>query len=233
VLDGVHLIEAYIQSGGVPDVVAISTAEMENSEIVNINKYLKDISTLLVSSTLFAKLSSVESPTGIIAAVKTPRPIAHAESAGACVLLENIQDPGNLGSILRSTAAAGVSEIYLSKGCVDAWSPRTLRAGMGAHFALRVHENTDLEEFVRRYKGKPVAACQDAVRSIFDVDLDGEVAFIFGNEGAGISTKLRKLVQLEAAIPMPGTAESLNVAAAATVCLFERVRQMKTRHAGK
>ena len=104
---------------------------------------------------------------------------------------------------------------------------------MGAHFALRVHENTDLAEFARRYKGKLIAACQGAARSVFDIDLDGDVAFIFGNEGAGVSEKLRKLVQLEAAIPMPGKAESLNVAAAATVCLFERVRQINARQVGK
>jgi len=233
VLDGVHLIEAYIQSGGMPEVVAISAAESENSKIVNINNYLRDISPLLLNDALFAKLSSVESPTGIIAAVKTPRPAAHAESAGACVLLENIQDPGNLGSILRSTAAAGVSEIYLSKGCADAWSPRTLRAGMGAHFALRLHENIDLAEFAQRYKGRLIAACQGAARSIFDIDLAGDVAFIFGNEGAGVSAKLRAAAQLEAAIPMPGKAESLNVAAAATVCLFERVRQINAKQARK
>jgi TrmH family RNA methyltransferase len=233
VLDGVHLIEAYLQSGGMPEVVAISATESKNSKILNINKYLQDVTILLLSNTLFAKLSSVESPTGIVAAVKTPSPTVHAESAGACVLLENIQDPGNLGSILRSTAAAGMSEIYLSKGCADAWSPRTLRAGMGAHFALHIHENVDLSEFIQRYKGKRIAACQGAARSIFDTDLAGDVAFIFGNEGAGVSAKLRTAAQFEAAIPMPGTAESLNVAAAATVCLFERVRQINAKQARK
>jgi len=225
VLDGVHLIEACIQNGGAPDVVAISAAGIKRSEIMNINKYLRDSTALLLSDALYAQLSSVESPTGIIAAVKTPRPAMHPESAGACVLLEGIQDPGNLGSILRSAAAAGVGEVYLSKGCADSWSPRTLRAGMGAHFALRIHEDVDLIEFAQRYRGKLIAACRGAAQSIFKTDLAGKVALAFGNEGAGVSPALSKAAHFEAAIPMPGKTESLNVAAAAAVCLFERVRQ--------
>ena len=140
-------------------------------------------------------------------------------------MLEDVQDPGNLGSILRSAAAAGVTEIYLSTGCVHAWSPRVLRAGMGAHFALQIHEGVDLAGLVANYPGKVFAAVRDAARSLYSVDLRGEVALLFGNEGAGLSAGLREAAQSQISIPMPGKAESLNVAAAAAVCLFERVRQ--------
>lgn len=225
VLDGVHLIEAYLQNGGEPEFVAISAAGINRPDIININKYLRITTPLLLSDALYAQLSSVESPTGIIAAVKTPRPVMHPESAGACVLLEDIQDPGNLGSILRSSAAADVNEVYLSKHCADAWSPRTLRAGMGAHFALQIYEDVDLTGFAQSYHGRLVAACRGAKQSVFSTDLAGKVAFVFGNEGAGVSSNLRGAVHAEAAIPMAGKAESLNVAAAAAVCLFERVRQ--------
>jgi TrmH family RNA methyltransferase len=140
-------------------------------------------------------------------------------------MLEDIQDPGNIGSILRSAAAAAVSEIYLSSGCVHAWSPRVLRAGMGAHFALQIHEGVDLAGLIERYRGTVVAAVGNAARSLYSVDLRREVALLFGNEGAGLSARLREAAHLRVSIPMPGRVESLNVAAAAAVCLFERVRQ--------
>jgi TrmH family RNA methyltransferase len=142
-------------------------------------------------------------------------------------MLEDIQDPGNIGSILRSAAAAAVTEVYLSSGCVHAWSPRVLRAGMGAHFALRIHEGIDLMTLIERYPGTVIAAAGDAVRSVYSVDLRGNVALLFGNEGAGLSPRLRAAAHLQVSIPMPGTTESLNVAAAAAVCLFERVRQQQ------
>ena len=226
VLDGVHLIEAFMKSGGKPELIAISETAADDQEIININNKLKNSLKLMVSDVLFRQLSPVETPTGIAAVVKTSRPArVQPESAGACVLLENIQDPGNLGSILRSAAAADVDEIYLSGGCADAWSPRALRAGMGAHFVLRICEGVDLPEFVSDYRGKIVVACGDAKHSVFETRLCGRTALVLGNEGAGVSLLLRKAAHFEVRIPMSGKVESLNVAAAAAVCLFERVRQ--------
>ncbi|MCX7893875.1 MAG: RNA methyltransferase [Burkholderiales bacterium] len=142
-----------------------------------------------------------------------------------CLLLEEIQDAGNLGSILRTAAAAGVREVYLSKGSVFAWSPRVLRAGQGAHFSLAIREGAALAEVAAAFRGTVVATCPDAPESLFALDLGPAVAWIFGNEGAGISPALAARATRRAHIPMPGGAESLNVAAAAAVCLFEAVRQ--------
>jgi TrmH family RNA methyltransferase len=164
-----------------------------------------------------------------MAVVDTPRPAALPENPGPCVMLEDIQDPGNLGSILRSAAAAGVQEIYLSRHCVHAWSPRVLRAGMGAHFTLRIHEQVDLPRLVSGYGGTVLATARAAETPLYAEDLRGRVAFVFGNEGAGLSSELMRLARRIVSIPMPGDAESLNVAAAAAVCLFERVRQL-TQH---
>jgi TrmH family RNA methyltransferase len=144
-------------------------------------------------------------------------------------MLEDIQDPGNLGSILRSAAAAGMRDVYLSRGCVQAWSPRVLRAGMGAHFALNLYEGVDLLGIVRGYTGKVLAAAGDGATPYYSADLKGQVALLFGNEGAGLTSELRDAAHASISIPMPGNAESLNVAAAAAVCLFERVRQMALR----
>ncbi|HSQ04408.1 MAG TPA: RNA methyltransferase, partial [Burkholderiales bacterium] len=147
------------------------------------------------------------------------------------LLLEDIQDPGNLGSILRSAAAAGVGQVVLSRGSVHAWSPRVLRAGMGAHFALQIHEDADLLKSVTAFRGRVVATRQDAPRVVFDADLTGTVALLFGNEGGGLPASLLQAAHDVVSIPMPGKSESLNVAAAAAVCLFERVRQERAASA--
>lgn len=146
-----------------------------------------------------------------------------------CVLLEAMQDPGNLGSIFRSAAAAGANDIYLSDGCADAWSPKVLRAAMGAHFLLRIHEQSDLRVVARAFSGKVVATTLKAETSLYRAQLTGPVAFLFGNEGAGLSEAVLQGTTEQISIPMPGGIESLNAAAAAAVCFFERGRQMKMR----
>jgi TrmH family RNA methyltransferase len=144
-------------------------------------------------------------------------------------MLEDIQDPGNLGSILRSAAAAGIRQIFLSSHCVHAWSPRVLRAGMGAHFMTEIHEQCDLVALARAFKGKVIATSHRATATVFAQDLTGRIALVFGNEGSGISPALAAVAHALVAIPMPGSVESLNIAAAAAICLFERVRQRAVR----
>jgi RNA methyltransferase, TrmH family len=223
-LDGVHLAAAYLRHIGVPDEIVVSASGMSNPEIAALLGEVR-LTPLVLADGLFRELSSVTTPTGIIAVVQTPRPVAPPDVPGACVMLEDIQDPGNLGSILRSAAAAGIAEVYLSPKSVQSWSPRVLRAAMGAHFAVRIYENVDLEALVKRYPGTVFATKRDATMSVFSADLRGCAGLLFGNEGAGLSTALQRLAHQTVSIPMPGDVESLNVAAAAAVCLFERVRQ--------
>jgi TrmH family RNA methyltransferase len=224
-LDGVHLVAAYLERLGAPQSIVVNRSALENPEIASLLRAPGMPEAVVLSDGLFAQLSSTATPTGIIAAVPTPRASESPGRAEACVLLEDIQDPGNMGSILRSTAAAGVREVYLSRGCVQAWSPRVLRAGMGAHFALRIYEDVDVEALARSYDGKVIAAVADAAAPYYAADLTGRVALAFGNEGAGLTPELRAAAHASVSIPMPGKLESLNVAAAAAVCLFERVRQ--------
>lgn len=224
-LDGAHLVAAYLQHGGMPAEVVVSGARADEPELAALVARC-GIEPLVLSDRLFSELSTVTTPTGIMAVVATPRPPAPPTQPGPCVVLEDIQDPGNLGSILRSSAAAGVSEVYLSPHSVQAWSPRVLRAGMGAHFALQIYEGVDLGAFLQRYGGTVLATARDGALPVYAADLRGRVAFVLGNEGAGLSNGVRRLAHGTIAIPMPGTVESLNVAAAAAVCLFERVRQM-------
>ena len=225
-LDGVHLVAAYLEHVGAPEQVAVSRSALDVPEIAALLRSQSVPEPLVLGDGLMRELSSVSTPTGLVAAVKTPRALDVPREPGPCVMLEDIQDPGNLGSILRSAAAAGVEEIYLSRHCVQAWSPRVLRAGMGAHFALRIYDGADLCAIAKTYDGTVLAAAGDGDVPYYGADLTGRVALAFGNEGAGISPALRAAAHRTISIPMPGKAESLNVAAAAAICLFERVRQV-------
>ncbi len=226
VLDGAHLVTAYQQHHGAPQQLVVSRSGMEDPRIRGLAEGLAGVDTLLLADSLFRHVSPVETPTGILAVVKTPRLQPPPQGMDACVMLEDIQDPGNLGSMLRSCAAAGIRHVLLSTGSVHAWSPRVLRAGMGAHFTLAVYEQADLPAAARGFRGTRVATRQDAPASVFNADLRGNVAFFFGNEGAGLSRDLLSVADVVVAVPMLGPVESLNVAAAAAVCLFERVRQL-------
>src|SRR6266699_1482538 len=180
---------------------------------------------LVLADRLVDQISQLVSAAGVGAVVRTPEPGLPPRTLASCVLLENIQDPGNLGSILRSAVAAGIAQVFLSRGSVFAWSPKVLRAGMGAHFFLSIFEAVDLAEVARGFPGRIVAMEPCAPPSLFDLDLKGPVAWIFGNEGAGLSESVLRLATHRARIPMSGSAESLNVAAAAAICLFEQQRQ--------
>ncbi|KIA79161.1 transposase [Chromobacterium piscinae] len=227
VLEGIHLVESCLQAGGRLARVYLNEAAAAKPEVIALLDGLPaDTVVVALPEPVMAKATALSSACELLALCERPLPPApHADAPR--VLLEDIQDPGNLGTILRSAAAAGVFDVFLSKGCVDVFSPKVLRAGMGAHFALRIHEQADLEEELRRFAGRKLVTYLEGSRSLYGHDLTGAVAFVFGNEGAGVSEALLQLADDRIRIPMPGHAESLNVAMAATVCLFERVRQLQ------
>lgn len=226
-LDGAHLIAAYRQAIGRPEAVVVAASALERGEIRALLEGLPSAAQIELDDGLFRELSPVETPTGVLALVAMPHLRVPAE-ADFCIFLEAIRDPGNLGSILRSAAAAGVKAAWLSADCADAWSPKVLRGGMGAHFVLPMVENADLVKAASEFRGTVVATSLQAEKSLFELDLSGPVAFVIGNEGAGVSAGLLEMAGTLAAIPMPGAVESLNAAAAAAVCLFERVRQKRS-----
>jgi TrmH family RNA methyltransferase len=224
-LEGAHLIAAYRASGGVPEQLILSDRGMANAEAVQLAAGAAGPGALVLADLLFEDIAQLATPTGIIALIRTPNPGPLPGMIERCVMLENIQDAGNLGSILRSTAASGIRTVLLSQGCAFAWSPKVLRAGMGAHFSLEIFDNTDLAAAVRRLSGRMIATSGHARRSLYEVDLRGPLAWVFGNEGAGVSAELSAAAAEQVRIPMARNTESLNVAAAAAICLFEQVRQ--------
>ncbi|BBP05033.1 RNA methyltransferase [Sulfuriferula plumbiphila] len=219
-LDGEHLLAAALDAGIRPALLITTPAASAHPLLAR----CAEAERLTFSQGLFNVLSPVKTPTGMLALIAIPRSAPPAKTH-FCVLLEAIQDPGNLGTMLRSAAAAGVDAVYLSPGCTDAWSPKVLRGGMGAHFAIRIIEDADLPAVAQAFPGAVCAATLGAAHSLYQTDLRGAVAFAVGNEGAGLSAELRAAAGMEFTIPMPGRVESLNAAAALAVCLFERVRQ--------
>ncbi len=225
-LDGSHLLGACLDAGHMPLHVLVNEAALHNDEINALLQRMEQVQVTRLNDNLFAQLSELKTPSGILALIDIPLPAASIAGSSFTLILEDVQDPGNLGSMLRSAAAAGCDAVVLSGGCADAWSPRVLRAGMGGHFVVAIHESADLSETIAHFKGSVFAASPTAAESLYDCDLRGKVAFVAGNEGAGLSAELLALCR-PVTIPMPGKVESLNVAAAAAVCLFESVRQRR------
>lgn len=225
-LDGAHLLATCLDAGYLPENILLTERGTQNPEILRLLTKMPTVELTRLSDALFTELSPVETPSGVLAVIGIPQPQLPPRPE-LCLLLEDIQDPGNLGTLLRSAAAAGVQVAWLSTGCADAWAPKALRAGMGAHFVLVVEERVNLVEKASDFLGVTLATSLSATQSLYDLDLTGPMMLIVGNEGAGVSVELQAAASKRVRIPMPGRVESLNVAAAASICLFERVRQME------
>jgi TrmH family RNA methyltransferase len=224
-LEGEHLVEMFRNSGGRAAMLVASDAGAQQNKLRDLFESTPADERLVLGERLVAGISRLVSAADILAVVPVAVPEAWPEDPGNCVLLDGIQDPGNLGSILRTAVAAGIGRIALSAGSAFAWAPKVVRAGMGAHFRLAIHEGADLSAIARRYAGKVIATSPHASESLFAADLTTPTAWVFGNEGAGLSTEMIEAAPTLLAIPMPGPAESLNVSATVAVCLFEQLRQ--------
>ncbi|HNQ03925.1 MAG TPA: RNA methyltransferase [Thiobacillaceae bacterium] len=225
-LDGEHLLQAALDAGHVPDLLILAQGCVPALR----RKWVRTLAgtpVLELTRGLFAALTPLETPSGLLARI--PVPAGRTDRAGdlpeGLLLLEDIQDPGNLGAILRVAAAAGMARVCLSQGCAEAWSPKSLRGGQGAQFQLALREGVDLVAEARAFAAPVHAGLPGDGTSLFQLDLRGRVGFAFGNEGAGLSAELQA-VCTPFSIPMRARVESLNVATAAAVCLFERLRQI-------
>lgn len=223
-IDGIHLLEVYRLHGGRPQTLLLAESALDHAEVAALATAYADIDTLILKDSLFRELSGVATPTGIAALIEIPTPDATLPQ-DSCVLLDAVQDAGNVGSILRTAAAAGVREVLLGQGCAGAWTPRVLRAAQGAHFSLNIREQLDLPAVLADLPMPGIATVVDGAESLYALNLDRPVAWLFGNEGAGLAPALQAAAQLRATIPLAADTESLNVAAAAAICLFEARRQ--------
>ena len=226
VLEGEHVVSAYLLRHGNPETLIVAEDALATPAVRDVAERHSP-RTLVVPAALFAATASLPASVGMLAVVATPRP-PQLRFADFCLLVDDVQDPGNIGSMLRSAAAAGVAQVLLSKHCAFAWSPKVLRAGQGAHFCVDIHEDVDLPTWAAGYRasgGDVVATVAAGGTSVFAAPLGNRVALAIGNEGGGLSDTLAAEATQRVTIPMHAGVESLNAAAATAVCLFECVRQ--------
>lgn len=176
---------------------------------------------------LMGSIAGTESPQGVLAVMRM-RAQALPQKADFVILADGIQDPGNLGTLFRTAAAANADAVLLMPGCADAFSPKVIRSGMGTHFRLPIVKvNWDsAEQWLRTQPGMRVfAADSDGGVSCWKTDLTGPSAIIIGSEGNGPCDRALALADARILIPMPGEIESLNAGIAAGILIFEVVRQ--------
>ena len=226
-LEGVHLADAYLRSGGRPRRIVVGRSALHDAEVLGLLACAVDVDTVSLDDALFGSVSQLAQGVALLTVIGLPVPSSPDRLERGAVVLDRVQDPGNVGSILRSAAAAGIADVHLSHGCAGAWSPKVLRAGMGAHFHLNLFEDCDLQALKRRASIPWIATSPHADATIHDIDLRREVAWVFGHEGRGVDATLVDGAEA-VRIPQPGHGESLNVAASAAICFFEQVRQRGT-----
>lgn len=229
-LDGAHLIAAALDHGFPLKRIVLSDSAAQHTDALDLlARVPAGIDCVSLNDTLFAHVSPVDSPSGMLALIDVPAQAQDAAQVptGNVVVLDSVQDPGNLGTILRTAAAAGVADVLLTEGCAQAWSPKVLRAGMGAHFVVRIREHADVLAVLHAFPGLKLAtALAPRARSLYELDLAGAVAWMFGAEGQGLSPALLREADALLTIPMQEGIESLNVGAAAAISLFEQRRQV-------
>lgn len=221
-LDGLHLVEAYESAIAPVDTLIVAESALAGGEIA---AYVAQRDVIVLADPLLRDLGLVDTPSGLLGLAAMPAGPATVNLDQDAILLDGVQDPGNVGTLLRTAAAAGIRQALLAPGCAAAWSPKVLRAGQGAHFVLSIHEDADLETFMASYRGTTAVTCLDGSTSLYAAEWSGPLAWIFGAEGQGVRHQLIDAARLKIRIPMPGAVESLNVGAAAAICLFEAVRR--------
>lgn len=229
VLDGEHLISAALDADVALDAVVVSQNAVDRGQIDAVLERLGEGAPVsLLPDVLFAQISPVSTPSGLLAVMPVPPAPPSLPVAGDVLVLDGVQDAGNLGTLMRTAAAAGIGQVVLSAGCAQVWSPKVLRAAMGAHFVMCVHEQVDLAVWLDSYRGPRYATAlsPDCV-DLYACDLREAGAWLFGAEGAGLSEAVLAGATERLRIPMPGQVESLNVSAAAAICLFEQLRQRR------
>ena len=225
VAEGTHLLDIQLSAGIRPELIVVAQRCINSAEISALLERVPSSRQVVLADAIFDQIAPADAPSGLL----TISPAVSNEhgplSTVDTLVLDRIQDPGNVGSLIRTAVAAGVRQILLSGGCADPWSPRCLRAGQGAQWLASLYPEVMLEGFVGAFKGSIAATVLEGGSNLYGHNLKQTTAWLFGNEGQGVKPELIERATQRITIPMPGGMESLNVNAAAAVCLFEQVRQ--------
>ncbi len=220
-LEGDHLLRACLARGHPLMQVLLTESAWGQPSLRDLAHQAARV--LILPDVLFKELSSLESPASIGALIERPQAPSLRTNVPT-VILDRLQDAGNAGSILRSAAAFGVTQVLALSGTAALWSPKVLRAAMGAHFALQLHEAMTVQD-LSPLTLPWLATSSHATALLHEAKLPQPCAWVFGHEGQGVSAELVERCTLTLRIAQPGGEESLNVAAAAAICLHEGLRQ--------
>ena len=233
VLEGVHLLDAALRSGFNDDhndhnnafsQILVTESAKSHPEVQQIlSRLATDIDILTLSDSLYKSIRSLGSGIDVMAIIKIPAPNL-LEVTTDCLILNDVQDSGNVGTLLRTAAAIGINKILCTSGTAQAWSPKTLRAGMGAQFALTIYEGLSSQDILDKVQVPLLATSSHTDTLIYQHDLRAPVAWIMGHEGQGVCNELMQCAT-PIALPQPNGQESLNVAIAGALCLYETLRQ--------
>lgn len=228
ILEGIHLVREALQADLKLEVILFSLEKGYPDELPELED--SAIELIGVSDAVLAKCSDTQTPQGVIAVAFKPewsKEQLLEQTNGLVIVVDGVQDPGNLGTIIRSADAVGATGVVLGRGTVDLYNPKTIRSTMGSLFHLPILE-FDLLELLPSAREKNiqiVSTSLQADQSCYELDMTQTIWFILGNEGSGVSASLQPYISQQVIIPMRGKAESLNVAMAGTVLLFEASRQ--------
>ena len=229
VLVGAHLVEACLAAGYPLRQLLLADAGDQSSEVASLRRAAGGVPVLRFAAGLFKTLTGMPSAAALAAEIDVPQGAA-LPAGEDIVALDAVQDAGNLGTILRTVAAAGIRHVALGTGCAGAWSGKVLRAGQGAHFALDIRESVSLATWLPERKLPVFGAVAGGDASVYALDLRRPHAWVFGSEGQGHGDAVRACLDRAVTIPLAMGIESLNVATAAAVCLFEARRQRIGAH---
>lgn len=217
VIEGPHLVGACMDAGHALSALVLSESGARRRELAALAKRA-GLEPVVLADSVFSLISDTESPVGILAEIPIPERVQAVRTG--TVFLEGVQDAGNAGAILRSAAAFGLGRAVLGRGCAEPWSPKVLRAAMGAHFALRIESDVDLEHALASFKAPVACTVPRGGTPLADARLAKDMGWLLGAEGQGVSPALVEKASLKVTIPMAAGTESLNVAAAAAICFY-------------
>ena len=229
ILEGPRIIKQAFIVGCVFDII-FREPEFSDSRINNFIKQ-SGVKVRVVRKKLLAQMADTVTPQGIMAIVQQPEysfSDLFQEGFTCILVLDCVQDPGNMGTLIRTAAAAGAGGVIALKGCVDIYNQKVLRANMGALFSIPVIADITIDVFQERFTGKDfkIIACDlNTQQYYFEVDYDFPAIFIIGNEGQGIRPQLLQLADYKVKIPLIGTIESLNAAISGALVLYEYLRK--------
>lgn len=229
VIEGIKLIkEAIAENANIRQIIMCEdytdNVELDKDTLFEIAKY----NLIYVTRNIINLITDVKTPQGIIAVIEKNNNIEQIDySQDIIVALDGVQDPGNLGTILRTADSANLKQIILSKNCADPYNPKVVRSTMGGIFRINIIEVEDLENSLKQMKKnnfKVMVTSLDTEKSVYDVDYSKKV-IVIGNEANGVSKEVQDMADEKVIIPMLGKTESLNASVAAGIMIYEYVRR--------